>query len=192
MPNANVAGDAIDTRRPRPTTAIMTPTQASSTLTSTPTSTLMGSRDLGNSQQVEATSLPPATSTISAPPVTHRDAAARLSGDASYPHARDTPVSPSHDPPRPRTSHDSDHPGRHSDGAPLERPDTRMSVLSDEGYVASPPASPPLPPVQRAETKGSCKPYSAFNARTKWVIAALGGVAAVFSPISVSLPSSCA
>lgn len=39
----------------------------------------------------------------------------------------------------------------------------------------------------RTVTGGSARPYSAFPKRTKWLIAGLGGVAAVFSPISVSV-----
>lgn len=99
--------------------------------------------------------------------------------DASVVSGRDAPAS------QEAQSLNQDQPGEN--GSPLERPDTRMSVLGDEGYVPSPPPSPSLPPIQRTATIGSCKPYSAFDARTKWVIAALGGVAAVFSPISVSV-----
>lgn len=39
--------------------------------------------------------------------------------------------------------------------------------------------------LSRTLTGGSARPYSAFPDRTKWLIAGLGGIAAVFSPISV-------
>ncbi|BEI95796.1 hypothetical protein CcaverHIS631_0107450 [Cutaneotrichosporon cavernicola] len=79
-------------------------------------------------------------------------------------------------PPSPRRSHSD--PG-------LERLDTRLS--SDEGYVPSLPSTPPRPTIERTQTNSSGKPYSAFDERTKWTVAALGGVAAVFSPISSNI-----
>lgn len=50
----------------------------------------------------------------------------------------------------------------------------------------APPADGGQAELARTVTGGSARPYSAFPKRTKWLIAGLGGVAAVFSPISVS------
>jgi hypothetical protein len=62
----------------------------------------------------------------------------------------------------------------------------------DQGPATHDPATSnsdkiPLPDMRRANTTGSSRPYSSFSMGTKWLIVVVGGIAAIFSPISVSL-----
>lgn len=116
----------------------------------------------------------------SPPPSPHLPLGPRFDISASSDHrlvaARGTVVPMSASPPAPLVRHASTAvPGDDRFGQPNNRP--------NEPTV-------PMPPVQRsvtAATTGSSKPYSAFSTQTKWVVAGLGGIAAVFSPISSNI-----
>lgn len=74
-----------------------------------------------------------------------------------------------------------------------EREEPDAAYHSEEPVINEKDRAPPdggaaEAQLARTVTGGSARPYSAFPKRTKWLIAGLGGVAAVFSPISVSPP----
>ncbi|KAG8855703.1 hypothetical protein FRB96_006747 [Tulasnella sp. 330] len=69
-------------------------------------------------------------------------------------------------------------------GGSLSKPLTNNQVESTQSNDAKPIS---FQPIQRSTTTGSGKPYSAFSQSTKWLIVCLGGLAAIFSPISSNI-----
>lgn len=77
------------------------------------------------------------------------------------------------------------------DDSTLKEPDATYrseEPINEKNGQAPPPDAGAVGQAELARTMtgGSSRPYSAFPNRTRWLIAGLGGVAAVFSPISVS------
>ncbi|KAG8992036.1 hypothetical protein FRB94_012033 [Tulasnella sp. JGI-2019a] len=85
----------------------------------------------------------------------------------------------------------------------LNHPPTTVSTLSENsGKYARPPTNQvdgaqqgqevtepvPLQPIHRTTTSASLgRPYSSFSTATRWLIVCLGGIAAIFSPISSNI-----